>query len=290
MKSSIALRGLSSIVWATVCLVGCREIGPNINLRNNANAVSDTTYVESAVATPEIKNVIIEEFTGVRCPNCPQGHQIIANIKAAHNDRVVSVSLHPINSLGIHYSFSADTFQNASAQSLFDELGQIGLEPAAAIDRIPATSSSVLFEKNSWVGKVDQQLTKSTPVNLQLTSTYDSSTREVTIVMEAHYTEQVTPKNKVTMLLTETDIVSAQLNGSVIDTFYVHKDVQRAFVSSITGDLLDAPLDAGRVFVKVYKTTLASKWNPEKMHVLSYIHEFENNSRLVYQAREIKVK
>jgi hypothetical protein len=52
------------------------------------------------VQAPEAKHVVIEEFTGVRCPNCPQGHQIISAIKAANPEKVVAVSFHPINSLG----------------------------------------------------------------------------------------------------------------------------------------------------------------------------------------------
>jgi len=83
----------------TACLFlhSCKEVGPDINLHGNQNAVSDTTYIESPVATAETKNVVIEEFTGVRCPNCPQGHVVIANIKAANPGRVITVRLHPNN-------------------------------------------------------------------------------------------------------------------------------------------------------------------------------------------------
>ena len=91
----------------------CKEVGPDINLHGNQNAILDTTYIESPVATAEVKNVVIEEFTGVRCPNCPQGHVIIANIKAANPNRIVAVSLHPVNSLGHPYSFSTQDFENA---------------------------------------------------------------------------------------------------------------------------------------------------------------------------------
>lgn len=273
----------------TFAIHSCKEVGPNINLKNNRNVVSDTTYIESPVATAELKNAVIEEFTGVRCPNCPQGHQTIAAIKAANPGRVISVSLHPINSLGIHYHFSQDTFENSSAQTLFDYLVQIGLEPAAAIDRIPANSTSVLFDRSVWNTKVASQLALSTPVNIVLDKSYDSTTRELTIVTELHYTQNVAAENKLTLLLTESDIISAQLNGSVIDTFYNHKDIQRAFVSEIQGDLIEQPRDAGRVIIKVYKTTLAAKWKPENMHILAYVHEF-GTSKLVYQGKEIEVQ
>lgn len=278
---------LAGVGALLLLLSSCKEVGPEITLKNNQNAVADTTYVETP-QTAETKNVLVEEFTGVRCPNCPQGHQIIANIKSANPDRVISISFHPVNSLGIHYSFSKDTFQNGNAQSLYDFMQPLGFEPVAAINRI-ASTNSVLWDKNVWSSKVTAELAQTTPVNLVLEKTYNPANRELTIVTELHYTSDVAEKNKLTIVLSESDIESAQLNGSVIDTFYVHKDVQRAFVTAIQGDIIDAPLDAGRVVRKVYKTTLAAKWKPEHMHIVAYVHEYENR-KLVYQARELKVQ
>ena len=290
MPKFLIIRYSLPIIFLIALLPSCKEVGPNINLKNNQNAVSDTTYMETPVAAAELKNVVIEEFTGVRCPNCPQGHQIIQAIKAANGERVLSVSLHPLSSLTAVYPFSVDTFENGNAQTLFEYLVDIGLLPAAAIDRIPAATTSVLFDKNNWATKTTEELAKATPVNLKLSKTFNTTTRELTIVSELHYTKNVSTQNKLTLLLTESNIVTAQLNGSVKDTFYTHNDIERAFVSDIQGDVVtQQPLDAGRVVVKVYKTTLAPKWKPENMNILAYVHEFQNDSKIVHQARELKI-
>ncbi len=283
---------LSALVLGTAMLCtisSCEEIGPDINLGRNQNSVSDTTYIESPAATPESKIVLIEEFTGVRCPNCPQGHDIIANIKSANPNKVVSVSMHPINSLGAPYSFSVQDFRSPKAQSLFDYLGQIGLEPAAGIDRkIFGGESKILLDKNKWTNYVNQELTATTPVNIMLDKSYDSTNRELTIVVELHYTSAVTEQNKVTVMLLESDIVTAQLDGTEIDTFYNHKDIMRDVISDTQGDLLTATLEQGRVIRKVYKKVLDALWKPENMFILAYVHEFQN-SKVVYQAKEIHV-
>ncbi len=270
-------------------VASCKEVGPNINLGGNENSVGDTTYVESPVQSPEERHVLIEEFTGVRCPNCPQGHVIIANIKAANPEKIVSLSFHPINSLGAPYPFSALDFRLQESQQLFDYLGQIGLEPAAGINRkLFSGESKILLDKSKWTTRVGQELTVPVKVNLSLDADYDSTTRELTITSEMHYTEAVTEKNKITIALTESDLVTAQLDGSVIDTFYVHKDIMRTFVTSNTGDAINATLEPGRVVRKIYKKTLDASWKPENMHVCAYVHEFENSKDLL-QAREIKL-
>lgn len=269
---------------------GCKETGPEISLRPNTKAVSDTTYIESPVAVPELKNVVIEEFTGVRCPNCPQGHQIIKTIKQNNPGRIVAVSLHPINSLGAPYSFSAQDLRTQQAQTLFDYLGQIGLEPAAGIDRVKfSAESAILLEKSKWTNYVNQQLSLPASVNVLLETRYDSVSRQLTAVVELHYTQNITEENRLTVALTESEIVTAQLNGSVIDTFYTHKDILRTFITAIQGDPLNTTTEAGRVIRKVYKITLDALWKPENMKLVAYVHQF-NNVKNVYQGKEADVK
>ena len=265
----------------------CREVGPDINLKNNENAIEDTTYVESPVQTAELRNVLIEEFTGVRCPNCPQGHVIIANIKAANPGRIASLSLHPINSLGAPYPFSPLDFRSQDAQDLFDYLGQIGLEPAAGINRkLFAGESKILLDKSKWTARVNDELSVAVPVNIVLQSTYDSVLREVTIVTELHYTQASSEQHKITIALTESNLTTPQLDGAVIDTFYTHKDIVRAFVTSKTGDLLTATIEPGRVIRKVFKKSIDAAWKPEDMYVVAYVHEFAN-SKQVLQSKEV---
>ena len=290
MNYSILNKSAAVAVIFSLLLNSCKEVGPNINLHGNQNSVADTTYIETPVATPQNKIVVIEEFTGVRCPNCPQGHVIIANIKAANPGRVVSLSLHPINSLGAPYSFSVQDFRSQKAQTLFDYLGQIGLEPAAGIDRkLFSGQSNILLDKNAWTNYVAQQLSTTPLVNIQLTNTYDSTNSELTVVVELHYTQNVSEQNKLTMALTESNVITAQLDGSVIDTFYNHKDVMRDFITDIQGDAISTTREAGRVVRKVYKKVLDAAWKPENMKVVAYVHEYEN-SKLIYQANEADVK
>jgi len=280
-----------SLVFGLWSLPSCKEVGPDINLHGNQNTVSDTTYIESPVATAETKNVIIEEFTGVRCPNCPQGHVIIANIKATNPGRVIAVSLHPINSLGKPYNgVSTQDFQNAKAQSLFDYLEPIGQEPAAGIDRKKFSGEAyILLDKSLWSGYTIQQLTQATPVNLILDKSYDSTNHELTVFAELHYTQNVTEENKLTILVTESDIITAQLNGAVVDTFYNHKDVMRDFISDTQGDLITQTREAGRVVRKVYKKVLDAAWKPENMRIVAYLHEYQN-TKMVYQGKEIDLQ
>ncbi|MDB5281555.1 MAG: hypothetical protein JWO06_630, partial [Bacteroidota bacterium] len=157
---------LASIL--TAFLPACKEIGPDINLKNNAHALADTTYVETPVAA-ETKNVVIEEFTGVQCTNCPAGHQIIEGLVSANPGKIVAVSLHPNTPLGYPISnLSVTNLIDAKSQALFISFGVSSL-PSGMIDRKQFPSEGTIpVDKSTWQSYATTQLGQTTPVNLLL--------------------------------------------------------------------------------------------------------------------------
>ena len=52
-------------------------------------------YSQTLVSTePTLKTVVLENFTGINCSNCPDGHAIAESIRAANPDRVIIVGVH----------------------------------------------------------------------------------------------------------------------------------------------------------------------------------------------------
>jgi hypothetical protein len=103
-----------------------------------------------------------------------------------------------------------------------------------------------------------------------------------------HYTNADTTANRLTIALTEDSIITSQLNGNVIDTFYAHNYVMRNIVTSAQGDAISAR-GAGRVVRKIYTTMIDNVWKPENMSIVAFVHEFQN-SKVVYQVKQISLK
>ncbi len=52
-------------------------------------------YSQTFVSTnPENKNAILEEFTGLMCTWCPDGHKIANEIKASNPDDFFAINIH----------------------------------------------------------------------------------------------------------------------------------------------------------------------------------------------------
>ena len=274
-------------------IYSCQEVGPSINLHGNANSVSDTTYIESPAAAPEAKNVLIEEFTGVQCPNCPAGHALVASLETQYPGKIAGMALHPSNPLGYPYPFSAQNLIDANSTSLYTYLGNLGSEPCGAVDRVLFPGQSLIeTDRNYWSGFVSQELTLAPQVNIEMSDMYNASNRQVTVIAKIHYTQNVSQPNNITIALTEDSVVTAQLNGTVIDTNYVHNGVLRSILTSTTGDNVaynaNVTLVTGRVVQLVYQGTINTKWNPLHMSVVAFVHE-HSTSQVVYQAKKISL-
>jgi hypothetical protein len=289
MKTLYKFLATASII-ATIA--SCKEVGPNIDLGGNSSVIGDTTYVESPIDTVDQRNVLLEEFTGVRCPNCPQGHVIITAIKTQHPERFVAMSIHPksASSLTAPYTYSVQDLRTDKGEELFVYIGQVGNLPSGTVNRkLFSGQSSLLTAKETWEANVDDELNTSTPVNIDLAKTYNPSNRELTVTVTLHYTAAVNNENKLTLALTESDIITPQLNGAVIDSFYTHNEIFREALTGTSGDALGATAEPGRVYRRIYKKTLDAAWNPDNMHIIAYVHGNTGGNKEVLQVKEIEL-
>ncbi len=282
---------LSTVLLCMASISGCKEVGPNINLGGKSKSLVDTSYVENPPPAAEEKNVVMEEFTGVQCVNCPAGHQIIKTLKSSFGERLVVVSYHT-DFLGEPFSFTTEDLRTEAAKQVQDYLVFDGYKPSASIDRFPFNTSqtSLLYSRNTWNTRVQQEMAKTSPVNIALTTVVDTTTRKLTATVELHYTSTVAEEQKITMVVVENNIVQPQLNtGNVVDTFYNHLDIQRVFLTNALGDEIKTTTEAGRVVKKTYEVNLPATLQLKELKLIAFVHKY-NGSKEILQGKEVEVK
>lgn len=253
------------------CFSSCVEIGPAIDL--TGETTTDTTYVATQIETPQEKNVLLEEFTGVRCVNCPQGHELLDNLENQHGERFLAVSNHS-EFLAEPYDGDQD-LRVADAQAFEDLLGPIAAKPSASVDRkLFSGETSLVYFTQKWANYVNQQLSQTTPVNIHIEAEFDNAARNLDVIITLHYTAEELQDNKLTVLLLEDSILTSQIGqGSVIDTAYVQNRVLRKSLTSTNGVALNVPKEAGRVIVKSFTVEhLPALWNADKLRIVALVH------------------
>ena len=251
-------------------LSSCEEIGPAIDLTEDTTA--DTTYVATQVETPQVKNVLLEEFTGVRCVNCPQGHALLDNLESQHGARFIAVSNHS-EFLAEPYDSDQD-LRTDDAQAFENLLGPISAKPSGAVDRkLFSGETSLVYYTQKWSNYVNQQMNLPTPVNIHIETAFNNN-RDLEVIVTLHYTSEETEENKLTVILLEDNITTMQLGqGSIIDSTYVQNRVLRKSLTSTNGLTLTPTKEAGRVVVKSFVVeNLPSIWNADELRVVALVH------------------
>ena len=101
-------------LWVTLLFIfGCTEVPPFIDFSEPILLAKDTTYITTDIPQNVLKNVLIEDISGVKCNNCPKAADIAHDIQGKNDlGRVVVMTLHS-NKYGAFtapYSDSKDTF------------------------------------------------------------------------------------------------------------------------------------------------------------------------------------
>jgi len=187
------------------------------------------TNAQNIVTTQTANRVaIVEEFTGTNCPACPGGHTTLDGILTTNTDRVFGVGYSPTNSgLTGPYNGGLDLtnpFSNVFYTNPYYGNGDGRAMPTAHINRTKYGGSRK-SGTSTWASRVAGIIALSSPVNVGLSSTYNASTDMVDVTVEMYFTSTVTDAAYVTVLLTESDIITTQ-SGATGN--YTHKHVMRA--------------------------------------------------------------
>lgn len=282
-------------------LAGCKERNDNLinltpELTPGDQLVIDSTYMNTSTPSPSAKNVLIEDFTGVRCPNCPEATQIAADIASENSGRVAVIGIHP-NNLGLlvrPYNESKYDFRTVEGTNVFTLLGSSQLLPIGAIDRKKFTGESeILIGKDKWRAYAQAQLATTSIANISFTKVeYNPSNRDLMVELEIVYTQAAgSDDNYLSMAITEDKLIDLQLKqGFGVDSTYEHNHVFRKFVQPANGLFLTGPIEKGRTFRIKYKTVWPQEWNPENCHLVAFIHKRTSPDYEVVQVKEEKVK
>lgn len=269
-------------------LASCKEIPPFIDF---TETLSDTTYLD-AVETPQSRIVVLEEFSGVRCVNCPAGHEESKNIAEAHPGRFVYMVLHA-GFLTVPYADSQQQFVIEETSFLYDFLEVLAV-PAAAIDRVKFANENTisLLNANTWAGKVEQELQKPTPVNLYLIREYDPVTRTLRVTAKLSYTQSISTDNNLSVFIAESHIIDPQLipdgTSSTVQLDYEHNHIVRDMLTAPQGIVINAEKVPGRVVVKVFEMVLPDAWVAENCEITAFVHNAGDNKEIL-QGATIKV-
>lgn len=235
------------------------------------------------------KRVVLEELTGINCPNCPQGILGIEKCEKAFGDRFIPISIH---------TYTGDPY--GSGLSAYTQFLGLIAAPSARINRTPDAYIPIVAVGDkaydthpvypAWYDIVTQELQQMTVADLDFTATLSADESLVHFDSSVRYAlDAANQQLSLFVVMLEDGIVSYQENnfGALEDPVFgewgagglysssmvypvVHNDVARSVIGqSFNGTigLFPATLESG----KTYSATFSSKC-PENILNLNNAH------------------
>jgi len=265
------------------CLVACTEnkpIIPCLSCEGATTPVNPTTVV---------KKVLMEEFTGVRCVNCPQAKLEIDNLQSAtlFGDDFIAVSYHA-GFFSRPYNDSKDDYRTDDGDAILEFLDQpIGF-PSGVINRKQFSGEDDLQIEAfaTWGGFVGQELEEEATIVLDLETTYNASNRILNVSVGITPLENISDALNLSLLITENDIVDVQLtpDGKVGD--YAQTHVFRSMITNTFGNPINEALIANQSISNIFSFTLPDEWVAENCKIVAFVH-YAEQSKEVLQAEEV---
>ncbi|MBO4544019.1 MAG: Omp28-related outer membrane protein [Bacteroidales bacterium] len=291
MKKIIILSLLTIFIFAS-----CDKIEKPYRIEEDVVDIVDTPDFPELDLDHVIQKILIEEYTGHKCPNCPRGHKILNKIKNTMGDTVVILAIHANRqSEPDSANFTTDCnigFINdyrTEAGNNYAGIFGIGPLPAAVFNRTDINGIYGQSDYDNWADIANAIERTPADLAIQIIPVFNKKQDTVFIFVKTTLLNTMNANMNLCVLLSESGIVSPQKNsdptiGTVpIICEYTHNHMLRENISPILGSALRISA-AEESQLNVYALPVSSKWIISHFDIVAFV--YDTDTQKVLQAEE----
>ena len=191
-------------------------------------------FAQTIVTTnPENRKVILEEFTGINCQFCPDGHAIAQALQDGNPENIFLVNIHSGGFAAP--SGNQPDFRTPWGQAIDNQSGLAGY-PAGTINRqnFPGqeqgNAGTTALSRGAWASASNAILGEGSYVNVGVNASLNVQTNIMTIDVEAYYTgDSPEPTNKFNVAILQNNTLGPQTGGNMGNNYnHMHRLIDMA--------------------------------------------------------------
>lgn len=284
MKSVLKIYSLLLVIVFVIS--SCDKVDCPCNEVTNGNGNENDT----------VRKVLLEDFTGHECVNCPAAHDVAADLHNVYGNQLITIAIHAgffakPESAPFDYDF------RTTAGDDYESAFSLVSTPIGMINRIE-DNGSFLIPTGDWGSKVSAQLDslpEEPELYIHLSSDYNSANNSVDIDAEITILESLpSGKYNLSILITENGIVKPQKDnrepdGEVLD--YEHNHVLRGAVNGSWGtEILNGSPAINDKFNENFNYSLGADWVADNCNIVAFVYYADGPDEYkIIQAQEIKL-
>lgn len=246
-----------------------------------------------------LQNVLLEDYTGHTCGNCPEAADVAHNIQDLYgSDRVIVAAVH-----AGPFAFPQPPTYPADYQTpVGNELDQTfrisrAGNPNGLVNRT-TYNGKFIQSKDNWAPATQALLAAKPKLGLSAAHTWDAASKTVTINVVADYLVDGTDDYYLTAWILENGIIGDQTdyrkNPSHVED-YEFEHVLRASVNGTWGEqmnTLPARMKQGERYTKTLSYSFPSDktWVPENCDLVVFVHRYGAAREVVQVVKQKLVK
>ena len=254
---------MCAVACAALTLTSCDEIDKNDRfIKVDSGIVTPPDNPDDPDRPTSVqRSVLIEDFTGQMCVNCPNAVPVIEQLEEAYPGKIVAVAIH--SGMVFPTTIGNLALQTDTGEQYYKDAGSPA-QPSGRIGRVGGT-----YLPDRWILQAQSVLHEQSPVALKVTNAYDEATRKVSVSVEAYGVDAAS--GNLQLWLTEDSIVAPQIMPSgTTNMKYVHNHVFRAAVNGAYGETF--AIAKGEDKTVEAEATLADHWVAENMSVVAFVY------------------
>lgn len=240
----------------------------------------DEYYEDNVSFNPERK-VLVEDYTGHKCGNCPRASRAIYDLKNIYGDNLIVIGVHagffatPNPPQAPSYTYD---FRNTVSTDLDTDFG-ISLvgNPNGMVNRRKNTDGSHVFPYTSWADEAAKVLFdfSTVPASISIENTYDDASRSLTTKVNTEINADLPSTYRLTVYLVEDHISNWQKDYDVSPSDipdYDHREVLRGSLNGTYGDAINS-ITEGSVNSNSYNITLDQEFDATHCYIIAFVYD-----------------
>lgn len=255
-----------------------------------SNPIQDVGPVDtSSGGGVVLRKVLLEDYTGHKCPNCPNAAVTAANLKQIHGKNLVVMAIHAgfFAKPEVSTNFKPDF--NTSAGSVYNSLFGIPNYPNGLINRknYSSTSNAHIFQYDDWASEVAIEIAKPANAKIEMTNNYNATSKVLTCDLKTTFLSDTLTGGPYRLIVTllQDSILSYQSSGNVTIPNYNQMHVLRDNLNGTWGEIIsNVPVTKNSPITKTYNYTLKTSYpsgtgassdtncNPNHCHIVAFLY------------------
>ena len=248
---------------------------------NGTTAVYTVTVVlEGGDVEPTGKTVLIKDFTGARCVNCPAAAEHAHNLQHQLDEDHIFI-------LSVHAGFQAQpmgSFPNFLTDEGTAWYNNHDSNPLFTVDHVALTEGNTLNDAQIDA-PVAEALLEEQSFEIVVGPSYDAATRQLQVQVQAVALNDLDGEFYVTVCLVEDHITGWQTIPGGVDKEYDFRNVFRGTLNGAYGEAFeDLHVDANDTFYFSYNTEINADYNADECYLMVYVYDKSQDNKILQTA------